>query len=559
MTFKNSVPSGVTTTSGGERENHSKVSSKTVLSGLEEGMYNRFSCFAVQSKMSQSTNAKSKPLEGLYTDTDPDDRSEIITDVTIRMPGKDGTMMMEVKVYPGAQPSCIPLHKFKALFPHLCRDGLPKEGLLDNTQNKFQSYNGGDMTCYGHLLIDVKDKVTKKYHPIRFYVMSTDVPRILISHAASYWLGLVKVLCDNKAPRTKRQVASIDKKSDFRVKSGHFRTSIPNTASSSQKKQMTPKMVTSGKVHVPSPRMQNFKDAKIKGGKRATGVRPGRDVDVSDGEQHSQEEPSATTGKGPKTSKSGNSVHSGPNNNITDSVKDGSFSNQTADSSNAKSGPKMKHTSKKAPRRKYYMPSNDTKTFQINSKGHLQCLQDPNLIHKPNDKGKLPGSREAPIYHEPGTVSCKTMEDLKKLYPNSFNRIGSLKGAYNIRVDPTVKPATHARRKVPIESKEAIDKELDYLIEEEIITEQVEPTPWVSSVTFPRKPNGEVRVCLDPSNLNKAIIREHHKPMTVEEIAHELAGATVYTKADALKAFLQIHLMHEASLLTTFNSHRGWL
>ena len=32
-----------------------------------------------------------------------------------------------------------------------------------------------------------------------------------------------------------------------------------------------------------------------------------------------------------------------------------------------------------------------------------------------------------------------------------------------------------------------------------------------------------------------------------------------YTKADALKAFLQIHLMHEASLLTMFNSHRGWL
>ena len=557
--FENLVPSGVTTTSGGERENHGKVSSKTVLSGLEEGMYNRFSCFAVQSKMSQSTNAKSKPLEGLYTDTDPDDRSEIITDVTIRMPGKAGTMMMEVKVDPGVQPSCIPLHKFKTLFPHLCRDGLPKEGLLDNTQNEFQSYNGGDMMCYGHLLIDVKDKVTKKYHPIRFYVMNTDVPRILISHAASYWLGLVKVLCDNKAPRIKRQVASIDKKSDFRVKSSHFRTSTPNTASSSQKKQTTPKMVTSGKVHVPSPRMQNFKDAKIQGGKRAPGVRPSRDVDVSDGEQHSHEEPSATNGKEPKTSKSGNLVPSGPNKKITDSVKDGPFSNQTADSSNAKSSPKMKHTSKKAPRRKYYRPSNDTKTFQINSKGHLQCLQDPNLIHKPNDKGKLPGSREAPIYHEPGTVSCKTVEDLKKLYPNSFDRLGSLKGAYNIRVEPTVKPATHARRKVPIESKEAIDKELDYLIEEEIITEQVEPTPWVSSVTFLRKPNGEVRVCLDPSNLNKAIIREHHKPMTVEEIAHELAGATVCTKADALKAFLQIHLMHEASLLTTFNSHRGRL
>ena len=226
-------------------------------------------------------------MEGLYTDTDPDDRSEIITDITIRMPGKAGTMMMEVKVDPGMQPRCIPLHKFKTLFPHLCRDGLPKEGLLDNTHNEFQSYNGGDMTCYGHFLIHVKDKVTKKYHPIRFYMMNTDMPRILISHAASYWLGLVKVLCHNRAPRIKRQVASIYKKSDFKAKSGHFRTSTPNAASSSQKKQTTPKTVTSGKDRVPSPRMHNFEDAKKQGRKKATEVRLDRHVDVSDGEQHS--------------------------------------------------------------------------------------------------------------------------------------------------------------------------------------------------------------------------------------------------------------------------------
>ena len=216
-----------------------------------------------------------------------------------------------------------------------------------------------------------------------------------------------------------------------------------------------------------------------------------------------------------------------------DSVKDGPFRRSKATGSNAKLGPKRSKQGKQTPNRKYYVPSNDTKTFQINSPGHLQCHQDPNLIHKPNDKGKLPGSREAPIYHEPGTVSCKMVEDLKKLYINSFDRLGSLKGEYNIQVDPTVKPATHTRRKTPIESKEAIDKELDYLIEEEIITEQVEPTPWVSSVTFLMKPNGEVKVCLDPSNLNKAIIREHHKPMTVEEITHKLSRVIVYTKADA--------------------------
>ena len=114
------------------------------------------------------------------------------------------------------------------------------------------------MTCYGHLLIDVRDKVTKKYHPIRFYVMNTEVPRILISHAASFWLGLVKVLCDNKAPRIKRQVASIDKKSDFRAKDGPKMTSTQRLGSSSQKREFSSKTVTSGKAAVPGPRMQNF-------------------------------------------------------------------------------------------------------------------------------------------------------------------------------------------------------------------------------------------------------------------------------------------------------------
>ena len=53
VTFKNLVPSEVTTTSGGERDNYGKVSSKTVLSGPEEeGTYKRFSYFAVHSKMS---------------------------------------------------------------------------------------------------------------------------------------------------------------------------------------------------------------------------------------------------------------------------------------------------------------------------------------------------------------------------------------------------------------------------------------------------------------------------------------------------------------------------
>ena len=149
------------------------------------------------------------------------------------------------------------------------------------------------------------------------------------------------------------------------------------------------------------------------------------------------------------------------------------------------------------------------------------------------------------------------MEDLLKLYPNSFDGLGTLNGEYDIKVDPTVPPVQHARRKVPIESKAAIEEAIDYMVKEDILEPQIEPTQWVSSVTYPVKPTGEVRPCLDVRDLNKAIIWENHKPQKVEEIAHQLAGAVVFTKADDLKAFLQVHLTEESSKLLVITTHKG--
>ena len=65
----------------------------------------------------------------------------------------------------------------------------------------------------------------------------------------------------------------------------------------------------------------------------------------------------------------------------------------------------------------------------------------------------------------------------------------------------------------------------------------------------------KLRICLDPKDLNKAIIWESHKAPTLEEIAHVLTGATKFSKVDGNKAFLGMHLTEEASLLTMFNTH----
>ena len=146
---------------------------------------------------------------------------------------------------------------------------------------------------------------------------------------------------------------------------------------------------------------------------------------------------------------------------------------------------------------------------------------------------------------------------MKKAFPKSFDCVGNMPRTCTIPLDPSVSLAQHARRKVPIEYKEQIEKTLQQMEDLKIITLVTIPTEWVSSITYPRKPDGTLCICLDPRDLNKAIIREHYKAPTLEEISHKLAGATVFSKLDTKDRFWSGHLDDASSHLTTFNTHKG--
>ena len=66
----------------------------------------------------------------------------------------------------------------------------------------------------------------------------------------------------------------------------------------------------------------------------------------------------------------------------------------------------------------------------------------------------------------------------------------------------------------PIECQEKIEKELDRMVDQGIIMLVTEPSEWVNSITYPVKPNTDLHICLDPKDLNKAIIKEHYKALT---------------------------------------------
>ena len=80
---------------------------------------------------------------------------------------------------------------------------------------------------------------------------------------------------------------------------------------------------------------------------------------------------------------------------------------------------------------------------------------------------------------------------------------------------------------------------------------ETSPTEWISSMVVVAKPN-KIRICLDPKDLNKAVLRPKYQMPTLEEILPKLNGAKVFTTLDAKDGFHQIGLDEESSKLTTF-------
>ena len=84
-----------------------------------------------------------------------------------------------------------------------------------------------------------------------------------------------------------------------------------------------------------------------------------------------------------------------------------------------------------------------------------------------------------------------------------------------------------------------------------------EPTEWVNSFVPVTKQNGQLRVCLDPRNLNKSIKREHYKLPTRDEVIAQFTNAKIFTKLDASNGFWQMKLEDESAHLCTFNTSFG--
>ena len=139
-----------------------------------------------------------------------------------------------------------------------------------------------------------------------------------------------------------------------------------------------------------------------------------------------------------------------------------------------------------------------------------------------------------------GTLTKQAMINHPK-YAHLFSGIGCFKcKPVHITMKQNGTPVQKPLRRVPIAMKDKFKQELDSMGAQGIISKydgrDVSPE-WLNSFVIVKKPSGALRICLDPTDLNKEIIRPVCTTQTMDDVIHKLQHAKYFAIFDTSKGF----------------------
>ena len=116
------------------------------------------------------------------------------------------------------------------------------------------------------------------------------------------------------------------------------------------------------------------------------------------------------------------------------------------------------------------------------------------------------------VYLPPVDINIKLRPDCKthimELFPELFKGIGTIKDAIvKLNVDQNVTPIVQPPRKIPQAMVKPLKHEIERMTNLGVIRKLDinEATDWCHNLVLVCKPNGKLRVCLDPCTINKAL------------------------------------------------------
>lgn len=154
-----------------------------------------------------------------------------------------------------------------------------------------------------------------------------------------------------------------------------------------------------------------------------------------------------------------------------------------------------------------------------------------------------------------------------------FEGIGFINSfSHKLTINESVPPVAQKLRRFPLCLRQAIDDQLDEMLNRGIIEEVKTGNTWVSNLVIVTKPSeptevlddfaelpstDEIRLCVDFRDVNKAVIRQRHPLPKIDDLLQQLNGAKVFAHLDLKRGFWQVELHPESRPYTCFITHRG--
>jgi hypothetical protein len=138
-----------------------------------------------------------------------------------------------------------------------------------------------------------------------------------------------------------------------------------------------------------------------------------------------------------------------------------------------------------------------------------------------------------------------------------FEGVGCFPDICTFKLTENARPKMCSARRIPLKIKDKFKDTLDELVKKNIITSVNEPVEWVSNIAIVEKPNGSLRICIDPKELNKYIVKEKYTIPTLEEISPNLSNKKYFCILDIKDGFYHVKLDSESSKLCSFSTIYG--
>lgn len=148
-------------------------------------------------------------------------------------------------------------------------------------------------------------------------------------------------------------------------------------------------------------------------------------------------------------------------------------------------------------------------------------------------------------------------DDLINDYNDVFVGLGCFQEKCKLLLKEGAISSAKPPRRIPIALKGRLKDTLDEMERNKIISKTTEAREWIHNLVLIEKPNGKIRVCLDPKELNSSLKDNFYQIPTVEDLTLKLSGSQFYSVLDLKDGFWQIELEEESKKLCTFSTPIG--